>query len=553
MDRQTATPPIPADPPGISRSSSDSVVVGSRKDMASSGLHEGRNIQPDDVAVQTIRQGTLVVAMRACSPSRLPTMGSKPRHQLQLPSFRALGIANPFPASIPTPPDEPTSLNWTPADTGSSYITTPPSITSVPVIVQSSGTPETPLPGGLILTASNDTPTQGVVGSWGSPAVTSAQSHSSGSSNSSTATETASNMPWLDGAISAIVPHVSSASNTTSVVTVLYHPQPCPLSRAILGAPSALTGIINALQTRFGQFSSDRYIDVTHAVPAKFSFSQLPNSPVTTPNRPAAEASMGDYFSIPSTVVFAKGAIAASHESRKNLVAQNAASTPFPQTVVAPSSIAISVLERFIPPATVSEYSDLFKIDQPSALVDRMVELKPDHGDLVFIYPTQTGAIAFREAYLGPILDPQLRTLNGVHGISTNVLADIARLEPIRAMHNFYQLRLKVAQLLASMNRKGGGNLHRFTISEASTQHVHIGRDAWAEWFTEQELPRIREIMNQYYGRAHRLPRTEGAGDYTAAGLVREIVDGIKGRAYEAGEAPREGIEVGVFVIKRIR
>ncbi|KAL8987698.1 MAG: hypothetical protein Q9177_003122 [Variospora cf. flavescens] len=452
-------------------------------------------------------------------------MASKPRHQLQLPSFRALGIANPFPASIPTPPDEPISLNWTPTDTDSSHITTPPSITSVPVIAQSSGTPETPLPGRLILTASNDTPTQGVVGSWGSPAVTSAQSHGSGSSNSSTATETASNsnMPWLDGAISAI------------------------------GAPSALTGIINALQTRFEQFSSDRYIDVTHAVPAKFSFSQLPNSPVTTPNRPAAEASMGDYFSIPSTVVFAKGAIAASHESRKALVAQNAASTTFPQTVVAPSSIAISVLERFIPPATVSEYTDLFKIDQPSALVDRMVELKPDHGDLVFIYPTQTGAIAFREAYLGPILDPQLRTLNGVHGISTNVLADIARLEPIRAMHNFYQLRLKVAQLLASMNRKGGGNLHRFTIGEASTQHVHIGRDAWAEWFTEQELPRIREIMNQYYGRAHRLPRTEGAGDYTAAGLVREIVDGIKGRAYEAGEAPREGIEVGVFVIKRIR
>lgn len=262
---------------------------------------------------------------------------------------------------------------------------------------------------------------------------------------------------------------------------------------------------------------------------------------------------MGDYFSMPRTVVFAKGAIAASHaESRKHL-AENRASAPFPQTVVAPSSITISVLERFIPPSTVSEYNDLFKFDQPSALVDRMAELKPDKGNLVFVYPTQQGACTFRQDYLGPILDPQLRTMIGVHGISPNVVADIARLEAMYEMHDFNQMHVKLAQLLASMNRKGGGNFHRFSIVEAGRQSVHISRDAWAEWYTEQELPRIRDIMNKYYGRAHLLPKTDGAGDYTAAGLVREIVDAIKGRAYDNGEAPCEGIEVGVFVIKRIQ
>ena len=334
------------------------------------------------------------------------------------------------------------------------------------------------------------------------------------------------------------------------MVNVLYHPQPCPLSRAVLGAPSVLSGIINALQTRFEQVSADKYIDVTHAVPSKFSFSQLPNSPMTTPNRPAAEANMGDYFSMPRTIVFAKGTIAASHAESCRNVAENPASRAIPQTVVAPSSIAISVLERFIPPATKAEYHDLFKWDQPSALVDRMSELKPDNGNLVFVYPTRTGATTFRNDYLGPLLDPQLRTMIGVHGITPSLVYDIARLEAIDSMHDFEQLRVKVAQLLASMNRKVGGNLHRFTITEASKQRVHLERDAWAEWFTEQELPRIREIMNRYYGRAMHLPQS---GDFTAAGLVREIVDGIKSRAYGTGETPREGIEVGVFVIKRIQ
>lgn len=253
---------------------------------------------------------------------------------------------------------------------------------------------------------------------------------------------------------------------------------------------------------------------------------------------------------MPRTVVFAKGTIAASHAESRRHLAENPASKAIPQTVVAPSSIAISVLERFIPPATKAEYHDLFKWDQPSALVDRMSELKPDNGNLVFVYPTRKGAMTFRNDYLGPILDPQLRTMIGVHGISPNLVYDIAELEAIGSMHEFEQLRVKVASLLASMNRKGAGSLHRFTISEASKQNVHIERDAWAEWFTEQELPRVREIMNKYYGRAMHLPQS---GDFTAAGLVREIVDGIKTRAYEANEAPREGIEVGLFVIKRLQ
>lgn len=345
-----------------------------------------------------------------------------------------------------------------------------------------------------------------------------------------------------------LVSHVSDGSSATGVVNVLYHLQPCPFSRAELGAPSALSSIISALQARFEQVSADRYIEVTHVVPSKSSFSQLPNSPVTTPNRPAAEASRGDYFSTPRTIVFAKGTTVASHaESRKTLT-DNPMNRAIPQTVVVPSSIAISVLERFIPPATKDEYLDLFKWNQPSALVDRMAELRPDNGNLVFVYPTKEGALTFKNKHLGPILDPLLRTMVGVHGVSPYLPYDIANLEAVDSMRDYEHLKAKVTQLISNVNNKAGGKLHRFTIVEASKQSVHIGRDAWAEWLTEQELPRLRRVMNEYYGRATSLPQ---AGDYTAAGLVREIVDGIKTRPYEVGQAPHEGIEVGVFVIQR--
>ncbi|KAL9025041.1 MAG: hypothetical protein Q9196_006065 [Gyalolechia fulgens] len=493
-------------------------------------------------------QGTLIVAMRPPTQTKSPSR-AKARHHLQLPSFRSLGIAVPYPTSILTPPEEPSTMDWKSHDTdqsGTASTAREPSPSDVHPI----NTLQSPCPGSSILGASNETPTQGSIGALVSPSVPSTHDQGSGSSNSSAATEIASNAPWLERALKVILSYISDGSSDASVVNVLYHLQPCPLPRAVLGAPSALTGIISALQTRFEHVSADRYIEVTHAVSSKSSFSQLPNSPVTTPNRPAAEASMGDYFSMPRTVVFAKGTIAASHAESRKILAENPINRAIPQTVVVPSSVAISVLERFIPPATKAEYQDLFKLDQPSALVDRMAELKPDNGNLVFIYPTKTGALTFRNDYLGPILDPLLRTMIGVHGISPSLVYDIAKLEAIESMGAFEQLKSNVAQLIASMNSKAGGKLYRFTMAEASKERVHIGRDPWAEWLTEQELPRLREIMNQYYGRAMHLPHS---GDFTAAGLVREIVDGIKTRPDEVGESPPEGIEIGVFVIKRLQ
>lgn len=262
---------------------------------------------------------------------------------------------------------------------------------------------------------------------------------------------------------------------------------------------------------------------------------------------------MGDYFSMPRTVVYAKGTFAATYAEALQNLAGNPTNKGSPQTVVAPSTITVSTLERFIPPATRQEYEDLFKMDEPSALVDRLSELKPDNGCLVFIYPTKQGAITFKHNYVGPILGPVLSTMIGVRGVPEMVAENINKLEAVEVMSRFDLLGARINRLIKSMNDKGNGNVHRFTLAMASKERVHLGRGIWAEWFLEQELPRVRKIVDDYYGRTHRrtVPQVHDQ-DFTAAGMVSEIIDGIKERPYNAGE-PHEGIEVGVFVIKRTR
>ncbi|KAL8861834.1 MAG: hypothetical protein Q9178_001703 [Gyalolechia marmorata] len=554
------------DPPGILRSSSDSVVNGKGRPAKSfNGLDRQKSTSKqterprEDVTIHTIAQGTLVVAARASSPSKAPSKSTttspasraKQLH-LQLPSFQALGIANPYPTSILTPPDEPTSLDWTSPDLDHTQLT-PTASSSVRGNGHRTNTPQSPYPQSSILGASNENSTQAPAGSLISPSVPSEQRPGSNSSDSSTATEVASNMPWLDQALGVVLPLIPSGNDATGEVRILNQTQPLPLPQNVLGVPSALTGVINALQATFEQFSVTRYIDVTYAVPGKYSFGQLPSSPVTTPNRPAITASMDDYFSMPRTVVYAKGTFAATHAEACRSLAGNPTNRGFPQTVVAPSTITISTLERFIPPATKQEYEDLFKMDEPSALVDRMSELKPNSGCLIFIYPTKQGANTFKHDYVGPILGPVLSTMIGVRSVPEAVAEKINKLEAMDVMSRFDILKARINRSVRGMNEKGNGSVHRFALVMASKEKVHLGRGVWADWFLEQELPRFRQIVDDYYGRTpgRGLPQVHNQ-DFTAAGMVGEIIDGIKERPYDGG-APQEGIEVGVFVIKRTR
>lgn len=206
------------DPPGILRSASDSLVNSKGRPALNLQHADGwkssikdHDKPRDDVTVQTIAQGTLVIAARASSPSnarptsRTASFGSQAAKQqkLQLPSFHALGIANPYPNSILTPPDEHLSLNWTSSGLSRAQNTPTPS-RPLHSKVCLSNTPESPLPDITIHGASSDNTTQAPVGALISPSISRGDEPGSDSSNSSTATEVPSNMPWLDQALGAV-------------------------------------------------------------------------------------------------------------------------------------------------------------------------------------------------------------------------------------------------------------------------------------------------------------------------------------------------------------
>lgn len=326
------------------------------------------------------------------------------------------------------------------------------------------------------------------------------------------------------------------------MINVLCHTQPCPLSDDATGVPTAFAFIISALQAQV-EPNHDRYIEVTHAVPLKFNMARLPSSPIGTPNVMGSGSGEVDYFNM---TVFAKAVIAVDHHD-----ASNASVPSSPHPVVAPSSVGVSLLERFIPPSSLQEYLDLFASDSPSVLVDRLVELSPDNGNLIFIYPTAKGASTFSYTYLGPLLDPLLRTMVGIHELSANVGSEVGKMPVLSHMLSYERMTTKISMLLNRMNsaaQRGPPPTYKLVLS--SKQVVQIERTAWTQWWTHQETPRLKEVMNRYFQRASRLPQGK---EVTAGALVREIISGVENRSYGQFDSPRQGIEVGVFVIRRTK
>lgn len=196
--------------PGIFRSSSDSLVMSKRRreiGVGGCGNRKGRTENQDtkyeDIVIQTNAQGTLMVVAPTSPPSKSPSRAKARHHHLQLPPFHAFGIAVPYPTSILTPPDEPSTMDWKASDMDESGAT-PTASEPLPSNVHPSNKPQSLFSGSSILGASNDTPTQGPIGVQVSPSAPLAHDQGSGSSNSSAATEIASNAPWLEGALKVI-------------------------------------------------------------------------------------------------------------------------------------------------------------------------------------------------------------------------------------------------------------------------------------------------------------------------------------------------------------
>ena len=226
-----------------------------------------------------------------------------------------------------------------------------------------------------------------------------------------------------------------------------------------------------------------------------------------------------------------------------------------PRPVVPPASIDVSIVERYIPPTKENEFAEMFDLKGRSLLVDRMVELSPDNGSLLFIYPTKRGAQTFTREYLGPVLDPMLRSMCIINGLSVDLGSAIGKMRAVDTMHTFDTLARKMQQLCRDLSQEGTelARLSRrrptFNLQFAAKEEVMLERKVWAEnWWVKQEKPRVREELSRYFRIARRLPVDS---DVTPTNLIHEVLDGVSSRPYARGDEPAHGVEVGIFVIKR--
>ena len=222
-----------------------------------------------------------------------------------------------------------------------------------------------------------------------------------------------------------------------------------------------------------------------------------------------------------------------------------------PSLAVPPASTDFTLLERFIPPSSTQEFMDFFTLGSPSILADRLVELSPDGGTLLFIYPTKVGAETFKTEYLNPILDPILRSVITSHCLSLEIGVELGTMASINHLVSFEGLKRKVNMLLRELSRSTiPTSKARYTLLHANKSAVHVHRKVWTQWYLKQEAPKIRHVTTQYLSRARKQFGNENVNQVM---LMRSIVEGVEQRDYVHGGSPTEqdGIEVGVFVIRR--
>lgn len=326
---------------------------------------------------------------------------------------------------------------------------------------------------------------------------------------------------------------VVKATAQHGTVNVVAHVLPLPAEDA---SPhhDVFTSVIQAVQERFPS-DNQPYITITHAVPNKFDLNSLPTSPPATPN---LFNSGGDYFS-PS--VFAHAAVVPSYNNSASN-RHGSSTTSSPTRIVPPSSIQMSIIERYIPPTSIRENKELFSTNGRSVLVDRLSEVSSNNGTLLFIYPTKTGAKTFSSRYLA-VLNPILMNVVNLNGLVFNLAEDIGNMLAIPEMDNFEGMKAKIQTVCERMS-----GASQFQIVHSGKGSVRLDEATWREWYIEQEHARIRDVLRAYWKQGRRLP---GDTEVTDATIARSIIDGLRKGVRGARPAAGVGVEVGVFVIRR--
>lgn len=327
---------------------------------------------------------------------------------------------------------------------------------------------------------------------------------------------------------------------SSSAVQVVSQTLPCPgPARA---RPNALYNeVISGIQSRYGP---DRhpYITITHAVPPRFDLLELPRSPPSTPN---IVLGRGDYF---AQSIFANAAVVPAYHS--NNLHLTASAPPSPNPIVPPSSTQISVLERYLPPPSLQEDRELFSLSGQSMLVDRLSELSPNEGRLLFVYPTRSGANRFISTCLNPVIEPLLRALVNVHELSYGLAESLSTMVAVAGMHEFENLTDKVSSLCRLMSHRVNSDPSpsTFRLLRARRAHVPLDGRTWTDWYLRQEHHRFKRTLERYWGRGQRLSQLDSA---TAGTVLREFIDGVKKATCDDLDRLSPDLEVGVFVIHR--
>lgn len=290
-----------------------------------------------------------------------------------------------------------------------------------------------------------------------------------------------------------------------------------------------------------------RTITITHA--RKISPGQVvedfPKSPPSTPYHIGSDGYFGDQ------TIFTHVAEVPVHHDLRN-VSQALEVTAQRHIMTAEASNII--LERYIPPTTINETLDLFDANScRSYLADRLPELAPDAGSMVFIYPTKAGAQTFAKSYVGPILDPLLREISILKGLNTNAAETLGRMKSIDGMLDFTEMERRLRRLCDSLNSRTAFKRTKteFTVEHSDVARVILDRNTWMTWFVEQEQQRMKQDLVDYHREGGKLPETDSINTEVTAGMLsREVADGLRKSTKVAGDV---GIEVGVFVIRRYK
>ncbi|CDM28405.1 unnamed protein product [Penicillium roqueforti FM164] len=356
---------------------------------------------------------------------------------------------------------------------------------------------------------------------------------------------------WLDHGINLTASSLALCKTGGEAVKIVSQTLPYPRTSdqaaSVPKTDSVFTSMVQAVHNHL-QPGQSPYINVTHAVPEQFSLSNLPHSPPSTPRSPTAAE---EYF---NATVFSSAAVVGAYHDYSGPLQRQMSHAPMP--IVPPRSVHISVLERYLPPTSAQGYRDLFCRTRPSFLVDRLSELSPNGGSLLFVYPTKKGASTFKSQYLGPILDPLLRQLVVVNELSADVSRYLGKLSSVSQMDDFATMKANIVALCESLSDNDSSS--RFHVTDAGRGDTHLDRNLWAEWFIHQEKPRMKELLNLYWQNGRRASKRTSSGcsmmgnkEVTPSGLLSEICDGIRKRRYNEDNEPRDGIELGVFVIRR--